>query len=156
MKVSEIVRIIGFSVLAAFVMFFVQPWIYENKIIRISDVELEPWISQNYTVGSGLVFAGSVIATILWYFMAANAKVQGAGDVDRWRVLWWLCFLLPILSIIVALAFFNQSSQALVSLTGFYIIDITLAFWLPTATSSPGLLMYLPPGAFLLRRRLGG
>jgi hypothetical protein len=155
MKASEITRIIIFSLLGAAIMFFVQPWIYQNRIIRISDVELETWLQENYFPGASIVFAASVISTVVWYFMAAKAKVQGASDVERWRVVWWLFLLLPVVSICIAIAFCNVSKDVLVSLTGFYILDILLVFWLPTATSSPRSLMYLPPGGFLLRRLLG-
>ncbi|MBO3463175.1 hypothetical protein G7B40_029165 [Aetokthonos hydrillicola Thurmond2011] len=155
MKAGEITRIAVFSVLGAGIMFFVQPWVYENRIIRISDVSPDVWLEESYTSGAITVFAVSVISTLIWYLTAAKARVKGSADVERWRLFWWIFLLLPIASICIAIGFFNQSQDALLSLTALYIFDIILVFWLPTATSSPGLLMYLPPGAFILRRLLG-
>jgi hypothetical protein len=156
MKAGEVVRIIVFSFLGFLLMFFIQPWIYQNRIIRVSDVAVEDWLQDYYTTGASIVFASSIIATVVWYVMAAKAKVPGASDTDKWRVVWWLFLLLPILSICLGISVFNPSKDALVSLTGFYILDaLFLLYWLPTATSSPGSLMFIPPGAFLLRRLIG-
>lgn len=157
MKAGEIIRIIVFSVVGAALMFWGQPSIYQNRLIRITDVpRIEGWVSDEYMPGAILVFAVSAIATVVWYVMAAKAKVNKASDSFRWQVVWWLILLLPILSICAAIGFFNRSQDALVSLTGFFILDaIVLLFWLPSATSSPGALMYIPPGAFLMRRLVG-
>ncbi|MGK7877638.1 MAG: hypothetical protein AB4426_31350 [Xenococcaceae cyanobacterium] len=156
MKAGEIIRIIVFSVLGFLLMFYIQPMIYQNRMIRISDVPLNTWLGDNYTAGALLVFGVSVIATVLWYILAATAKVRGANDVFRWQVVWWMLGLLPLLGIFIALLFFNESDDARLSLAGFFIFNgIFLLYWLPTATSSPGLLKHIPPGAFLLRRLIG-
>lgn len=157
MKAGEIIRIIVFSVLGLALMFWGQPWLYQNRIIPITDVpRIEAWVSNEYLPGATLVFVVSFIATVLWYVMAAKAKVNTASDSFRWQVVWWIVLLLPILSIFGAIGFFNRSQDALVSLTSFLILDaIFLLYWLPTATSSPGSLMYTPPGAFFMRRLVG-
>jgi hypothetical protein len=156
MKSREVIQIIIIFLLGAMVMFLGQPWIYDNKLLRISDVPITTWISQDYTTGSGIVFVIAFLATSLWAFMAAKAKAKSASDISKWRVIWWLLMLLPIISVIVSIAFFNRSNDALLSLTAFLIIDgIILLYWLPTVTSSPGDLKYIPPGAFFIRRLIG-
>jgi hypothetical protein len=158
MKASEIIRIVIFGFLGFIIMFFVQPWIYENRIIPIKDVPVGEWLSDSYTTGAGVVFAVSILATVVWYVLAANAKVTTAAETDKWRVTWWILLLLPIISICLGISpVFNSSKDALVSLTGFYILDaIVILYWLPTGSSSPSLLMYIPPGARLLRGIFGG
>jgi hypothetical protein len=158
MKATEIIRIVIFGFLGFIFMFFVQPWMYENRIIPIKDVPVGEWLSDSYTTGAGVVFAVSILATVVWYVLAANAKVTTAAETDRWRVIWWVLLLLPIISICLGISpVFNSSKDALVSLTGFYILDaIVILYWLPTGTSSPSLLMYIPPGARLLRGIFGG
>ena len=137
-------------------MFLGQPWFYDNRIIRISDVPISTFIGEDYTTGAGIVFAVALLTTILWTFMAAKAKAKSAAEISKWRLIWWLLVLLPILSIIVSIAFFNRSDDALLSLTAFLVIDgIFLLYWLPTVTSSPGDLKYIPPGAFFIRRLIG-
>ena len=156
MKAGEIIRIIVLSLIVAGLMFWIQPQIYQLKIIRISDVPMNPWLRNDYTTGAWIVFGCSLLATLIWYFLTAKAKVIGTLDTLRWQVIWWLLGFLPILGICIALYFFNRSQDALLSLTGFYIVDaIFLLFWLPTATSSPGSFKHIPPGAFLLRRLIG-
>jgi hypothetical protein len=156
MKSREVIQTIVIFLLGAVVMFLGQPWIYDNKLLRISDVPTTTWISEDYTIGAGIVFVIGLIATSLWTFMAAKAKAKSANEISKWRVIWWLLMLLPIISIIVAIAFFNRSNDALLSLTAFLVIDgIILLYWLPTVTSSPGDLKYIPPGAFFIRRLIG-
>jgi hypothetical protein len=67
-------------------------------------------------------------------------------------VAWWIFLLFPVLSICVAISFFTGSNDTLVFLTIFFVLDILLLFWLPTATSTPGGLKFLPPGSIHLRR----
>jgi hypothetical protein len=159
MKPSEFIRIVVFIVLGAALMFYLQPLIYEMRLIpiRAKYDELIAWIGQDYHTGAKIVFSVSVASTLLWYVLAAKAKVKGSVETKRWMVVWWGLLGLPILSIVVALTFFNSRNDVLLSLTGFYILDaVFLLFWLPTATSSPKALMYVPPGSFLLRRLIGG
>jgi hypothetical protein len=109
----------------------------------------------DYYQGAWLVFAFSVIATIAWYTLSAKAKIMGGNDVAKWSVVWWLFLLLPVLSTLIAILLFNNKN-AFVSLSGFYILDgVFLLYWLPTATSSPGLLRNIPPGSQLLRSSIG-
>lgn len=137
-------------------MFLGQPWFYDSKIFRISDIPVANWIGEDYTPGASIVFGVALLTTVLWSFMAAKAKAKSADEISKWRLIWWLLVLLPILSIFIAIAFFNRSDDALLSLTGFLVVDgIFLLYWLPTVTSSPGDLKYIPPGAFFIRRLIG-
>ena len=156
MKAGEIIRIIAFSVVGFVLMFYGQPLLYKNRAIPITDVPVNAWLREDYTVAAGIFFAFSVLATVIWYFLAARAKVTGAIDISRWQVVWWLLGLLPMLGIGIALFFFNRSEDALLSLAGFLLFNgLIWLFRLPTATSSPGLLKHIPPGAFLIRRLIG-
>ena len=156
MKSRELIQIIVIFLLGAVLMFLGQPWFYKNKVIRISDVPTNTFIGEDYTTGASIVFAIALIATVLWSFMAAKARAKSADEISKWRLIWWLLMLLPILGIIIAIALFNRSDDALISLTAFLIFDgIFILYWLPTVTSSPGDLKYIPPGAFLIRRLIG-
>lgn len=156
MKRGEIIRIIGFGVIGFVLMFYGQPLLYKNRAIRITDVSVKAWLREDYIVAAGIVFALSVLATIIWCFLTARAKVGGAIDAFRWQVVWWLLGLLPVLGIGIALFGFNRSEDGLLSLAGFLLFDgLIWLFWLPTATSSPGSFKHIPPGAFLIRRLIG-
>ncbi|WP_013325768.1 hypothetical protein [Gloeothece verrucosa] len=156
MKPGEIIRIIVLTVLGWVLMFYGQPLIYQSRLIRVADVPLTTWLSDYYTVGAWVVFLASVGATLVWTFMTTRAKASGALDVFRWQVVWWLLGLLPILGICIALYFFNESDDALLSLAGFFIFNgLFWLYWLPTVTSSPGLFRNIPPGSPLIRRLIG-
>ena len=99
-----------------------------------------------------IVFVVSVLSTIIWYLMTANAKAHRSKEVDQWVVVWWIFLLFPVLSICGAIGFFQGSNDALVFLTIFFVLDILLLFWLPTATTTPGSLKFVPPGSIYLRR----
>ncbi|MEL4894571.1 hypothetical protein [Crocosphaera sp. Alani8] len=155
MKSGEIIRIIVCVLISLVLIFYLQPLLYQNRLIRVSDVPLTTWISDYYTVGGWFVFGSSLGATLIWTFMTARAKATGALDVFRWRVVWGLLALLPIVGICIALYFFNESDDALITLTGFFILDAVLLYWLPTVTSSPGLFRNIPPGSSFIRRLIG-
>jgi len=152
MRASELIRIAAFAVLGAFLVFFLQPWLYQNQILFISDQTVDTWLTDAYMPGAMLVFGIAFVGTLAWYFLSAGAKIVTGEDNSRWQVLWWIILLAPVLSVCAALAFFNSSQDALLSLTAFYVFDVVLLFWLPTATSSPLTTKFLPPGAFFLRR----
>ncbi len=158
MKAGEVIRIIIFVVIGLILMFWLQPLIYTGRYIRVSDylAGVDAWVTENYFVGAGVVFGFSIVATLLWSFFTAKAQIKGAVDASRWQVMWWLLGLLPIMGIAIALIFVNESDDALLSLAGFLIFDgLIWLFWLPTATSSPGLFKHIPPGSFMLRRLIG-
>ena len=154
MKASEIIRIIIFSLTGLIVMFLAQPFLFRSRItiFRISDIDVGTWINNYYNPGGIVVFVVSVLSTIIWYLMTANAKAHQAKEVAQWVVVWWIFLLFPVLSICVAIGFFTGSNDTLVFLTIFFVLDILLLFWLPTATSTPGGLKFVPPGSIHLRR----
>jgi sterol desaturase/sphingolipid hydroxylase (fatty acid hydroxylase superfamily) len=153
MRASEVIRIIVFSLIGGFAMFLGQPWIYRSRFpfVRMQ-VPIENWLSQYYMTGASIVFVVSVLATVTWYWMAAKAPARGGRDVENWSLIWWLIFLLPVISVCIAIAFFKGTDQALLSLTTFFVIDVLFLYWFTTASSSPGSLQFVPPGAFLIRR----
>lgn len=151
----DVIRIVVVSLIGAAIMFLLQPWLYQNGIIPLNDVEPEAWVGDNYIIGAVTVFLISIIAVILWYVIAAKAKVQSAKETSSMAILWWLLFLLPVLSICAAIFFFIGNGDALLSVTGFFVFDILLIYWFSTAISSPRSLMFVVPGAFFLRNLLG-
>lgn len=156
MKGGEIVRIIAFSLIGALVMLLLQPLIYQNRWVRMGDVpSVERWVSSDYMTSAGLVLAIAIVATIIWYFLTATAKVQGAVDTFRWRLMWFLLSLCPIIAIIISVFFINSSEDARLSLLGLFVLDIIFIYWGATVTSSPGSFKYIPPGSFLIRNTLG-
>jgi hypothetical protein len=157
MKSGEIIRVIICTIIGLGLAFWVQPLIFQNKIIYLKDVSanLSVWLRSSYTPSAMIVVVGSLLATIIWCFMTAKAQVKGAIDISRWSLVWWLLGLLPLLSL--GLALYNiKSNDALLPLTGLFLLNgLVLLYWLPTALSSPGLFKHIPPGSFLLRRLLG-
>ncbi len=154
MKPGEIIRVIICMMLGSGMTFFVQPWFYENKYVRIKDIPLTKWLNQDYWKASLTVYAIAVLITIIWLWMTAKAQPKGADQVLKWGLFWWLLLLLPIIGIGVAL-FLNTSVDARVSLAGFLVLDIFVLFWLPSVTSTPGSIKYVPPGAAFIRHLIG-
>ncbi|TBR60768.1 hypothetical protein B4U84_07970 [Westiellopsis prolifica IICB1] len=155
MKASEWIRIIAFSLLGSLVMLWVQPIFYRSQIFFfvLSKVpNLEVWIVNYYTPGATVVLSVSIFSTLLWYVLAARAQPRTAHDRQNWLLIWCIILFLPVLSIGIALFFYSYTSEALFSLTTLFILDVAFLYWFTTATSSPKALMYIPPGAFTLRR----
>ena len=156
MKPWEIIRIIIFSIIGAAVMFLGQRLIYENQIIPIQKVPLNTWLGTDYTTASLIMFGVCIAATVIWCILAAISRFNDGGSTGRWMLMWWLLGLLPMITIVFTVFFINRSDEARMSLMGFFVLDSLLLYWLPTATSSPEAVKYIPPGAFLLRHQLMG
>jgi hypothetical protein len=153
--VGDVIRILSVAIVGAVLMFLVQPWLYQSGIVPITQVEVETWLSEKYTVGAAIVFSTALVATILWYVSALRAKVTSFNEASPLRLVWGLLLLVPIIGICVALFFYNDSSEALLPLTFMYVVDIVWVYWFATAISSPGLLKFIPPGSFTVRHLIG-
>ena len=150
MKALEIIRIISITVVGIALVLIGQPWLYRSNVISLDVPDIEQWIATDYTVGTYWVLGASVIATLVWYVSAASANPLTAKATASWRLLWWIFLLLPIAGIGVAMYLQNEPSARL-WLVAMYVFDILLLYWLPTASSSPGLTKYLPPGSRNIR-----
>lgn len=156
MKLSEIIRIIVIIFFGGLLTLYIQPWVYQNRWIRVADVPLTQWLSDYYMTGAWIVFLSGLVATLIWSGMTATAKASGAGDVFRWQVVWFLLGLIPLLGICIAIYIGSVSDDALLTLALFFLVDgLFLLYWLPTVTSTPGLFRNIPPGAVLIRRLIG-
>jgi hypothetical protein len=153
--VGDVIRILSVAIVGAVLMFLVQPWLYQSGIVPITQVEVDTWLSEKYTVGAAIVFSTALVATILWYVSALRAKVTAFNEASPLRLVWGLLLLLPIIGICVALFFYNNSSEALLPLTFMYVVDVVWVYWFTTAISSPGLLKFIPPGSFTVRHLIG-
>jgi hypothetical protein len=156
MKPWEIIRIIIFSIIGAAVMFLGQRLIYENQIIPTQKTPVGTWLGTDYTTASLIMFGVCIAATVIWCILAAISRFNDGGSTGRWMLMWWLLGLLPMITIVFTVFFINRSDEARMSLMGFFVLDTLLLYWLPTATSSPEAVKYIPPGAFLLRHQLMG
>lgn len=153
--VGDVIRILSVAIVGAVLMFLVQPWLYQSGIVPITQVEVDTWLSEKYTVGAAIVFSTALVATILWYVSALRAKVTAFNEASPLRLVWGLLLLVPIIGICVALFFYNNSSEALLPLTFMYVVDVVWVYWFTTAISSPGLLKFIPPGSFTVRHLIG-
>ena len=150
MKSQEIIRIIIITLIGALIVFWLQPQVYTLRLITVTNVpQLANWLQSSYNTAAAIVFGSSVLATLIWMVMTSTAKVQTGQDVLGWQLTWWLIGLVPLMGICVALWLFG--SKSLYPLTGFFIVDTLILYWLTTATSSPGLFKRTPPGASLFR-----
>lgn len=152
----ELIRIIIISILGAILMFWIQPFLYKQGLIWEPNIQnpqtaLENWVSLDYTPAAFWVFGVSVVCTIVWYIMTSKSQAHRPNEINQWQLYWWLIGLLPLISIGLGIGFFNKIPEPRLSLAFFFLVDILILYWLTTATSTPGLLMYTPPLAAQLR-----
>ncbi|MDJ0581747.1 hypothetical protein [Crocosphaera sp.] len=155
----ELFRIIVIIFIGAILMFGIQPLLFRQGLIWTPNVQdprgaLELWVSGDYTIAAFCVFGVSVICTFIWYFMASKSQAHRPDEISKWRLWWAIMGLIPLMSIVVAIGVLNTQAAARLSLTFFFVIDVLILFWLTTASSTPGLLMYTPPLAPQLRNFL--
>ncbi|PSB04277.1 hypothetical protein [Merismopedia glauca] len=157
MKAGEIIRVIVFYLIGAILVFVGQPLLYRNGIIAVNDVpEVETWVSDYYTPAAAIVFGICLLATIIWLVITAISKADLAEDIEKSRLWWWLIGLLPVISICAAIALYKEGSgEAQLSLAVLFVLDFLWLYWLTTASSTPGLFMFIPPLARQLRGMIG-
>lgn len=152
----DLVRIFVVALLTALLMFVIQPFLFSSGAIALTDVDPVEWVGQQYTWGAVLVYGVSLLFALIWYALAARSKAVSASEISAMRALWGVLLLPPILAIGAALYFFNNSNEALLWITGFYVLDVLLLYWFGTAIGSPNLLKYVPPGSMFLRSLIPG
>lgn len=155
MKSGEITRLIICLIIGALIIFIGQPWLYESRIIRITDVpNIKDWIGNYYMIQAAIVFSIALVSVIFWSVAGIKAKATG-NELRAWRTIWYLLLFVNVLSIFIAIYLKKVSDDALVSSALLLLFDVIWIFWLGTALSSPNLFMYLPPGSGKLRRVFG-
>jgi len=156
MKPREVIRIIVLTTIGGMAMFLGQKLVYDNQIVPIQQIPVDAWLTSNYNTAAMVMFLASIIPTLIWYISAARSRFNDGSATHRWRLLWWLLGIIPMVTIGVAVFYINRSSEAQHSLIFFFLLDAIWLYWLPTATSSPEGVKYIPPLAFLLRYKLLG
>ncbi len=156
MKSGELTRLIICLIIGALLMFLAQPWLYQARVIRITDVpNVKDWVSSYYTIEAVIVFGVSVFSVLFWVFSAIKSKASGGHELRTWRSIWYVLLFLNVLSIFIAIYFKKGSSDAVLSSASFFFLDIVWIFWIGTAVSSPNLFTYLPLGAKKIREIVG-
>ena len=161
MKIGEIIRIIVFFLVGAVIMFYAQPWLYDNRFFGVlRSIRFNEWLPKYY-VAAWIVFGFSVLLTTLWYiFTFINQKNP---NLSMWRLVWYmgLGFLVIVISLSIYLNNQDDKGQmvqeTLFSLAGLFLVDsLLILYWLPTVTSTPGLFKHrVVPGSNLINDLIG-
>jgi hypothetical protein len=157
---AEIIRLFVFPILGLLLMFVLQPTLYQSRVINLEDVKVDKWLPSGYYPPASLVFGCAIFAALIWVIWNTMSPPPSNAAARGRSVAWWVLSLIPLLSIaggvvwsrIAVLGKDVGSDQATLTLTFFFMIDVLLLYWLTTATSTPGLAKYLPPGAGLFRK----
>jgi hypothetical protein len=159
-QIKEIVRIIATVVLVSILMFLVQPNLYSGGVIPISE-DVATWVPEKYVTSTVIVLLSAVLPLGLWALLTVRAKAT-PRDMGGWTLLWWVLLLIPILGVCAGIYLACDASRegtsqdALLSLSGLFVLDILLLFWLPTAMNTPGNLRYgAVPFSLLVRKLIG-
>ena len=160
MKAGEIIRIIIFMLIGLVVMIWLQPYLYDQKVFGvIKTIPYSEWIQQ-YTLAAGIIFGFSMSFTFIWYILLLKNQ---NGSANTWKLVWYIGLFLLAIIVSVTVYFNNQDengeliSETLISMVLLFLVDsLFLLYWLPTVTSTPGLLKKRAvPGAILINSLMG-
>jgi hypothetical protein len=156
MKSGEITRLIICLLIGALIIFIAQPWLYQARIVKVTDVpNIKIWIGKYYMNQAAVAFVISLISVIFWTVAGIKSKAGNHSELKVWRGVWYGLLFFNVLSIFIAIYLNKVSDDALLSLTLFLLFDVIWLFWLGTALTSPNLFMYLPPGSEKIRSVFG-
>ncbi|HIK36763.1 MAG: hypothetical protein NZ901_03410 [Geminocystis sp.] len=144
MKPGEIIRIAMFFLLGLLLMMWLQPLLYRQRVFGVlRSMPLNEWIGKYY-VAAWIVFGVSVLFTVGWYFLLLYN--QGAPSRTL-KLIWYLGLFLLVVAVSLVVYFNNRDAagnliqETVVSLMGLLFLDsVIVLYWLPTVTSTPGLL----------------
>jgi hypothetical protein len=163
MQPEEAIRSILVTVIGAAFMFLIQPWLYQNTFMTPNDVTADVWVQTHYIHAATLTFSAAVVCQVIWYLLAIRFNTRGDDrKIQEQRVPWLILLLITLAIAGIAIYIFNvmggtiqgTSADALLSLIGFFFVDVLLVYWLATAISTPGLLKFIPLGSVFIRRYL--
>ncbi|WP_373478993.1 hypothetical protein [Geminocystis sp.] len=155
MKVGEIIRIIIFALVGFILMMWLQPLLYDQKFFGvIRSIPFRDWIKQ-YTLAAWIIFSFSLAFTVLWYVILLKNQ---NGDASSFKLLWYVGLFLLVIIVSITVYFNNQDEngeliqETLISMMGLFLFNsLFLLYWLPTVTSTPGLLKKKTvPGAIMI------
>ncbi|MGI0482537.1 hypothetical protein ACN4EE_17360 [Geminocystis sp. CENA526] len=144
MKVGEIMRIIIFTLVGFVIMMWLQPLLYRQNFFGvIRSIPLQDWIQQYY-LAAWIIFGFSVTFTVLWCVILLKNQ---NGNASTYKLLWYIGLFLLVVIVSITVYFNNQDKngeliqETLLSMIGlFWFNSLFLLYWLPTVTSTPGLL----------------
>ena len=148
-------------------IFLFQPYVLSDELNLLSAKTslLDEWRDTIMWYSQIINYLISTIFTVIWIIQGANFKAENSRKTLDKLKLWWF---FAIISTLINLSFLLFLSYILgfIDQTGFYefllwlaffaIVDVLVAFWLPTAIATPRTMRYLPPGSRLLRSIYGG
>ncbi len=166
MKIREIIQIIVFSILGYLIMMLLQPWLYDqNAFGIIKTIRFDKWLPL-YNAAALIVFGFSVAFTVLWYILTLIN--QNDSNRGLWKLIWYIGLGLLVVVISVSIYFNNQYPpghqdegeliyETLFSMIGLFLFNsLFLLYWLPTVTSTPGLLKNrVVPGSNMINGIIG-
>ncbi len=95
-------RIIAFAFIGGIVMFLGQRVVYENQIVPIQQVPVDAWLASDYTNAALTMFFACLVSTLLWCALAEKSRFNDGAATARWRLLWWLLGIIPMVTIAIA------------------------------------------------------
>lgn len=166
MKIREIIQIIILLILGYLLMFVLQPLLYkQNAFGIIQSIRFEKWLPLYYGAAR-IVFGFSLIFTVLWYVLTLIN--QNDNNRSFWTLIWYIGLGLLVVILSIGIYFNNQYpsghtdqgkliQETLLSLFSLFLFDsLFFLYWLPTATSTPGLFKNgVVPGSRMINGIIG-
>lgn len=149
-----LIRAIVVTIIGGSLIFFGQPWLYQNTFFAPRDVaDVDIWIRDSYRLNANIVFALSMISQLIWHFLARRFKGD-ERDAPSMKTPWWILLFFAVIPSFVTVSFWGGSGAALPSLAFLFFVDVMIIYWLATAVSSPRGLKYIPPGSLFVCNKL--
>ena len=154
-----LIRAIVVTIIGGSLIFFVQPWLYQNTFFSPRDVpDVDVWVRDIYRLNANIVFGVSIFSQVAWHFIAHRFRGD-EREAPNMKTPWWCFFSFTIITSFVTVYFLggsgdDRSGDALPSLAFFFFVDVLIIYWLATAISSPRALKYIPPGSLFIRSKL--
>ena len=148
--------ILVITVLCGIAVVQVEPTILESYPPRLpgpqqpGHLEIGQWIS-SFQKWAILCVVSAALASLLWYILAQWGFKINRGEEAGKRIVWYLLFLVPIITIIVSCIYVEEAESSLWLAKLFFALNGLLPYYLTTLLFSPLSFKYVPLGAEQIR-----
>jgi len=134
-----------------FILIHIEEAVIYNMVVPEAGVAIDQWLDDFRLLG--LIGLGVAwVSALLWYILAQWCmKVNQSSQAGK-RPIWFLCFALPVLTIVVTILLTPRALEGEYIAYIFQFINGTLSYYLSTLWFSPSAFKYTPPMAKVFRR----
>ncbi len=149
--IRNLLAITFIAVIFYLILIYLEEPVLYDQVMPQAGNTAEEWLD-GFRPLALIVIAAAWLFAVLWYVLAQWCmKVNYYNQAGK-RPIWFLCFAVPILAIVVTILFIPKAEEGVYFAYIFQFLNGVLIYYLSTLWFSPSSFKYTPPMAKVFRR----